>query len=402
MPIYFDTGNTNIKKIIKKYEVDYVITDKSFDFDFKYFDDNIYIYENFQKSLNDVNELENVEIILFSSGTTNIPKAIMLTYSNIIFNIESISEYLKSNNKDTLLIIKNLNHVSSIIGELLVGIYNGCKIIFSSKLKTPQKILELLQNNDVTIFFAVPTILKYIMRYNYFNRFNLRKLKIVHFYGGPMKDNDILRVMNLFPHINFIYSYGQTEAAPRITYIVKSDLLIKPSSSGKPLNGIEILIFDENRKKLNNFSIGEIAIKGPNIMKGYYKNKALTYKIIVNDTLFTGDLGYLDNEGFLYVIGKKDNMIISQGKNIYPEEIEQVILEFNNILEVLVTYEKTEIETYTLIAYIVIQKDINLNSLFEHCKNNLEYCKVPTDIKIVKSLEKTSSEKIKRNQIFLK
>lgn len=163
--------------------------------------------ENIDESLDDV------RLILFTSGTTSTPKAIMLTEKNIFSNIESISSYLNINSNDKILLIKNLCHSSSIIGELLVGIINGCTIVLSSKVPMTRNILWLIEENNISVFFAVPTILKGILDYSRKNKVNLEKLRIINFYGAPMNKEDISSLIKLLPSCNLIYSYGQTEAS---------------------------------------------------------------------------------------------------------------------------------------------------------------------------------------------
>jgi len=421
VPIYVNTGIEKLINIFNAYDIKYIITlskykntlnNSIFKFCpklagiFYFSDDNELIFfanRQYNVHIDDTpleRELSDVALILLSSGTTNLPKGIMLTDKNIISNIMAISEYLRLYPQDKILLIKNINHASSITGELLVGIYNGCTIYFTSKIPSSTFILEFIDKKGISIFFAIPSILKGIVdNKNVFN-YHLSSLRIINFYGAVMPDVIIEELAERFPEINLIYSYGLTEASPRVSYIFKDDLLRKKKSSGRPIGNVEIFIKDINEVDVQNGDIGEIVVKGPNVMKGYYKNKNLTEKVLKNGLLFTGDHGYLDDDGYVYVTGRKDNLIIISGKNVYPEEIENLINNMNGVREVLVDKVPDELTGYKLVAYIVIDKDVLLSEIevFNFCKNKLEDYKIPNKIIFVNELKKTVSGKIIRNQ----
>ena len=167
------------------------------------------------------NTIDNVELILFTSGTTSIPKAIMLSNDNIISNVLSISEYIKPSLNDKIFLIKNLSHSSSIIGELFVGIRSGCTIVMTKKLPITSTILKIMQKEKITIFFSIPTLLVGIIKYPKIGEYNFENLRIINFYGSKMSKENILKLIKIFPYSNIIYSYGLTEASPRVTYIEK-------------------------------------------------------------------------------------------------------------------------------------------------------------------------------------
>ncbi|MCF0130405.1 MAG: long-chain fatty acid--CoA ligase [Pseudobutyrivibrio sp.] len=344
--------------------------------------------------------MNNTSIILLSSGTTNLPKAIMLSEENVVSNIIAISDYLKLTHEDNILLIKELSHSSSIIGELFVGLTNTCKIVLGENIPIAKYILPIIKKERISVFFAVPSILKdFIMTY-YNEIFSNSSLRLINFYGAPMNATDINKLMDIFPNTNLIYSYGQTEASPRVTYIEKDDIKRKKGSSGRPINDVQVFIMRDNNMMCKIGEIGEIVVEGPNVMQGYYLNRKNTEKTIVNGKLYTGDYGYLDEDGFLFVTGRKDNLLISSGKNIYPEEIERVLLELPGINEVLVASNDKGDATSELVAYVVTKHDykIKLSYIFEHCKKNLEAYKIPKDIYFTNELLKTGSGKIIRNQ----
>ncbi len=401
MPIYHGMGNEKLIDMCHAYDVNFVIMAME-EPQFGQMYQNVLTLQNFAVVYGVEKEvdtfLEGIRLILFTSGTTSMPKLIMLTEENICSNVKSISEYLKLTTEDKILLIKDLSHSSSIIGELFVGLYNGCSIMMTTKLLRSVTILSLMQEQKTTVFFGVPTLLKEIMASNKRKNYDISALRIINFYGASMNQNDILSLIKMFPDTNVIYSYGQTEASPRVTYIEKEMLVKHPASSGKPIRDVSIMIVDSWGNECKPYVKGEIVVQGPNVMRGYYRNEEKTEKTIRNHKLYTGDLAYIDEEGFLYVVGRKDNMFTRGGKNIYPEEIEGVLLGYPDVLEVLVEPVNKTNEVVEIIAYIVMKEDIpfDANKLWSYCKNKLEDYKVPKKLNVVSSLEKTPSGKIKR------
>lgn len=397
VPIYAYTGKEKIKELVKQFSLEYVIFEKGYDVlsceESTTVLSDLIIHKEVSVGKNHSDK--NCEIILLTSGTTGAPKGIMLSRDNIKSNVEAIGDYLRLTLNDKIFMVKNMNHSSSIIGELLVGLDNMCTIIFNSKILTASSMVNSILDNNITVFFAVPTILReIILKHKQLNLEKIGHLRIINFYGAPMSSQDIVKLVELLPNCNLIYSYGLTEASPRVTYIMGSDLLKKAGSSGRPINNVKIEI--SNKGIDNN---GEIVVSGPNVMLGYYNDAEKTRKTIVDGKLYTGDYGYIDEDGYLYVQGRKDNMIISAGKNIYPEEIEQVLQTAEGVKEVLVRNVSDDKGVEKFIAYIVTDDiEPNMSSLFEVCKNRLENYKIPSKFVYVKELEKTPSGKIVRKQ----
>ena len=397
VPIYAHTGKEKIKELVKQFSLEYVIFEKGYDVlnceESTTVLSDLIIHKEVSVGKNHSDK--NCEIILLTSGTTGAPKGIMLSRDNIKSNVEAIGDYLRLTLNDKIFMVKNMNHSSSIIGELLVGLDNMCTIVFNSKVLTASSMVNSICDNNITVFFAVPTILReIILKHKQLNLEKIGHLRLINFYGAPMSSQDIDKLVELLPNCNLIYSYGLTEASPRVTYIMGSDLLKKAGSSGRPIKNVKIEI--SNKGIDNN---GEIVVSGPNVMLGYYNDAEKTRKTIVDGKLYTGDYGYIDEDGYLYVQGRKDNMIISAGKNIYPEEIEQVLQTAEGVKEVLVRNISDDKGVEKFIAYIVTDDiEPNMSSLFEVCKNRLENYKIPSKFVYVKELEKTPSGKIVRKQ----
>lgn len=294
VPIYAYTGKEKIKDLVKKFSLEYVIFETGYDvFDVEKKEDGITYLSDLiihkETSIDKNYSDKDCEIILLTSGTTGTPKGIMLSRDNIKSNVEAIGEYLSLTLNDKIFMVKNMNHSSSIIGELLVGLDNMCTIVFNSKILTASSMVNSIHDNNITVFFAVPTILReIILKHKQLNLEKIGHLRIINFYGAPMSSQDIINLVELLPKCNLIYSYGLTEASPRVTYIMGSDLLKKAGSSGKPIKNVKIEI--SNKGIDNN---GEIVVSGPNVMLGYYNNAEKTRRTIVDGKLYTGDYGYM-------------------------------------------------------------------------------------------------------------
>lgn len=339
--------------------------------------------------------------ILFSSGTTGAPKGVMLTVENIQSNIRGILNYLELQNTDIALIVKGMNHSSTLNGEILTTLSAGGMIITTEKLIEPNFVFSLIERYGVTIMFAVPSIISILLKGSLRREFNLRTIRIIHFYGSPISSRTVECAAQKFPHAELIYSYGLTEASPRVTFIKQKDLFLKRGSSGVPIVGTKVTIInDENI--LPPFQIGEIVVQGKNVMKGYYNEPELTNKVLTSHGLHTGDVGYLDEDGYLYVTGRYDEMIIINGINIYPAEIENVLMQNKSVTNAVVFAESSAGRT-KLIA-IVETSSIN-NALHKElyflCNKELDPIRVPHNIIMVRNLQKTSSGKVIRERHLL-
>ncbi len=421
LPLYMNLGESKLKSIVEHYEIRCILTLKKYkkkielalEESVNHLEKVLYIEDNGSSIT-----IETIDynpglmgepyyrdnspgIILFSSGTTNLPKGIMLSNNNILSNVKAISEYLSLTSEDRVLLMKNINHSSSITGEMLVSIHNGCLLHIQVGFITAASIMDAISNDKITVLFGVPTILTAMIAHGEFHKFDMNSLRIINFYGASMAIHKIRELADKFPNVNLIYSYGLTEAAPRVTYIKREDLLSKEGSSGIPLKGVEVKIMVD-QKEAQAYEQGEICVKGPNVMMGYYKNEEKTKAALVDGYLLTGDLGWLDTDGYLYVKGRKDNMIIKSGKNIYPEEIEAVLMGYPGMKEVLVRGEADDLVGEEIVAYVVPDGEevLSLFQVLKHCKKALEDYKIPGKIYQVKELKKTVSNKIMRKQVF--
>lgn len=323
---------------------------------------------------------EIMNIILFTSGTTSASKAVMLSQKNIVSNIHSLNSIIKIYDTDRNLAFLPLHHTFGSTG-LLFFISNGVTNVFCDGLKYIQKNL---QEYHVTVFVTVPLLLeamnKKILKEiekqgktklikiatkvsNFLLKFGIdirRKLfkDIINNLGGLRMvvsgaaaiDKTVVENFTNFG-IKTVQGYGLTETAPVIT--AENDENIRFGSVGFPLKNEEIKIFEPNEQ-----GIGEIIAKGPNVMLGYFENEEATNEVLVDGWFHTGDLGYIDKDGFLFITGRKKNVIVMKnGKNIYPEELEVLISKLPYVVENIVFGIPTKDNDLDLATKIVYNKE---------------------------------------------
>jgi long-chain acyl-CoA synthetase len=337
---------------------------------------------------------DDVAIMLHTSGTTSNPKRVMLTHSNLINNVESNIQSLKLTANDKVLISMPMHFGYCNTAQFLTHLYLGASMVILDGMFLPKIFFQTVQDEKITNFTGVPSMLLMLLEYRYIDRYDINSLRYVCFGGGNMPVEKLKQLIQTFKTIGFVQTYGQTEASPRTTALLPEDELKKIGSVGFPLPNVKVKIFDGDDEQVAN-QIGEIVIQGKNVMKGYYKQPVITAETIVNGWLHTGDLGYLDNAGYLYLTGRKKNIIISGGINIYPEEIEEVLMSHPNVKEAYVTSEEHPLLGEVPLAKIVMRERVGDN-FRAFCTDKLAEYKIPVRFEIVDQIDKTYNGKIKR------
>ena len=337
-----------------------------------------------------------MSIMLFTSGTTNAPKAVMLSQNNVCSNISNYENHFKMLPTDTMLSFLPIHHTFECSITFIYGFYSGVTVAFCDGLKYIQKNLK---EYEVSIFVAVPLVLETMYKKivktikdqgkdkligtatklsNILLKLHIDvrrklfhqvlesfggKLRVVLYGGAPMDKETIVGLTNF--GINLIQGYGLTETSPVVT--AESETRTRAGSVGYHLDNIEIKIDEPNEE-----GVGEVLAKGANIMMGYYKNEEETNKVLQDGWFRTGDYGYIDKDGFLFLTGrKKDVIVLKNGKNVYPQEIEFIINKVPYIAESIV-YSREQNKTDTMLcAKIVYDETIAKEMLGE--KTEEEY-----------------------------
>lgn len=284
----------------------------------------------------------------------------------------------------------------SILSEAILSLTNGAHLVLLDDPIIPRRIYEKCISKKITILFAIPAIIESLMDYSEKNNLLFADLRVINFYGSPVQKSVISRMLEVFKGTDIIYSYGLSEASPRVTYARREVLELNPGTVGKEIDNVEVKILDSSGDECNVGIIGNIMIKSLGIMVGYYGNQCLTDAVMYNGFLNTGDLGYKDKMGNLYVIGRRDNMFICCRKNIYPEEIEEVLMESGVFRGVRVEVDADE----KIVAYAEGDRgSYYAKDVLKFCRDNLEDYKIPHRIIVVDALERTKTGKIQRKGV---
>lgn len=213
--------------------------------------------------------------------------------------------------------------------------------------------------------------------------------------GAPVPAKLVDHLQTVFPQADIIQTYGLTEASPRVSMMDRGDRFL---SCGSPISNVSIRLVDEEENEVEGAAIGEIWVKGPNVMIGYYNNTELTNATIVEGWLKTGDLGYWNESGCLILTGRKKNIIISGGINIYPEEIEEFLYSLKEVEEVMVVGVHDDLLGEVPIAFLKVCGEclIDMTALTQHCNLHLSSYKVPRQWRIVDEIPKTKTGKLDR------
>jgi len=274
--------------------------------------------------------------------------------------------------------------------------------VFSAGFHMPQAVVHELRDHKVTGFSGVPFHFKSLLTRTTLKKTPLPHLRYVMVTGSALAPSELQELANALPGISIHIGYGQTEASPRMTCLVPEDVLTRPESCGQALPGVTIEILDDDATPLPSGEIGEVVVTGPNVMKGYVSGDERTLgKIDAQGRLHTGDLGRLDTEGYLYLVGRKSEMIKCAGERIFPGEIEDVINSIPNVQESAVFGMPDEVLGERVVAIVapVAGAELTEEVIHSRCLQSLAFVRTPKEIRIVSQLPKTASGKIDRRAV---
>ena len=342
-------------------------------------------------------KFNEVSSIIFTSGTTGTPKGVKLKHENIIFVTNNIIKIIGVRSDDVEINPLQLSH-SFGLGCLHTTIAQGAtSIIFRNSINL-KEIIGAVTINKATGFVGVPATFQKILL-NYKQEFK-EAGKNFHYLltnSAPMPKDDIQEIIKLFPLTNFFTYYGLTEAS-RSTFLLFNNDIRKIESVGKPAPNVQLKIITDNDSTSNEHDVGEVLIKGPNVIDEYWADTVKEPKI-KDGWLATGDLGFLDNDGYLYLNGRKDDIINVGGEKVSPIEIELVIKQLDKIQDVGVIGVPDKTFGEIPVAFIVTEFNLETNEILGHCIKTLERYKIPQNFIFVDSIPKNESGKIERNAL---
>lgn len=335
--------------------------------------------------------------IIYTSGTTGNPKGVMISHGNLAANVASILAALPIQPGDRFLNVLPF-YYSYGNSVLHTHVVQGATLLLENSLMYPHAVVARMQNERVTGFAGVPSTFALLLSRGKVAEHDLSALRYVLQAGGAMAvplTRDVMTLMS--PHLYVMF--GQTEATARLTCLPPARLQEKLGSVGLPIAHVEIEIRRPDGSRCAPDEAGELYARGGNVALGYWRNEAATAETFVDGWLKTGDLGHADADGFIYLQGRRSDMIKSGAHRISPLEIEEVILEVPAIEEVAVLGVADELLGQTIAAFVVLKPGatLDIKQIKKHCLDNLASYKIPKQILQVDALPKTASGKIKKH-----
>jgi acyl-CoA synthetase (AMP-forming)/AMP-acid ligase II len=356
---------------------------------------------------------EDITILMYTAGTTGRPKGVPLGHnafvSYVLDNVDPASPDIEERN----LLTVPLYHVAG-IQAMLAAIYGGRTLVMMRQFEV-KEWLETIQREKATRAMLVPTMLKRVIDDPNFSKYDLSSLKIVTYGAAPMPFEVINKAIKVMPWMRFINAFGQTETASTITTLGPEDHIIEgteeerekklkrlTSSIGKPLPDVEVKIVDEEGKTLPPLGVGEILARGPRIMTGYWHDEQKTSQVITKEGwLRTGDMGWMDEEGYIFLAGRADDMIIRGGENISPEEVEDVLHSHPKVEEAAVIGVPDVEWGQEPRAVVVLKKGevATPEEIMEYCRSRLAGFKRPRSVVFIDSLPRNPMGKVLRKKL---
>ncbi len=356
------------------------------------------LFENKIKLANSVQKEEPLAII-YTGGTTGKPKGVVLTHQSIFCNSTNTILSWHLNGNDTPLTVLPMFHTGGLFSLTMPILQIGGKVVFTSKFD-PEKTVDLLNEELCTIVLLVPTMHHMVIETSGFQH---SKFPSMHtFLSGGAPCSHIIYQAYEQKGLTFKEGYGLTEAGPNNFYIDPSDVPNKMGSVGKPMLFNEALLIKEDGTEAGADEVGELLIKGYHVFAHYWNNPEQTKATKVKGWLHTGDLAKKDKDGYFYIVGRKKDMIITGGENVYPLEVEHVLSEHNHVSEVAVVGVSHDMWGEIVVAYLVLKKEdsISEEELKIYCQQKLGGYKVPKKFIFVDELPKTHVGKIDKKELM--
>lgn len=340
---------------------------------------------------------DDIALLLHTSGSLASPKRVMLTHRNVISNASSHALHMGLTSGDPTLIILPMQFGYCNTAQILAHLLLGGTLMVLNGLFTPHRCLRLVQEYRPTTFTAVPTMLLQWQALAHRARYDTSSLRLVCFGGMPFPVERLQPLMAEYPHVAFCQTYGQTEAGPRVTGVKPADVRRWPGSIGTPIPGVTVRLLKGNGRPVDPGEVGEIVLQSPGIMKGYLNAPQETATTIRDGWLHTGDLGRQGPGGEFYFVGRKKAFIIRGGTNIYPEEIESVLLQHPAVRAVLVHAVPHQVLGEVPRACVVVPEGAGIApaDLRRFAAARLAAHKLP-EIELVEDLPRTYNDKVLR------
>jgi long-chain acyl-CoA synthetase len=329
---------------------------------------------------------DDVAGLFYTGGTTGRSKGVMLSHTNLVSNALQAIPLLGAQVADRFLHVAPMFHIADAFVCMISSSLCGSNYFQSAF--DPVATMQGVQDYKIQRMLLVPTMVNMMVNHPDIEEYSLDSLQGVLYGASPMPESVIKKALAVLPHVDLCQAYGQTEASPGITVLLperhtfEGPMAGKTKSAGQALPGVDLCIMDENSNVVANNVVGEICMRGPNMMLGYRNMEEQTSKAIVDGWLHTGDGGYLDDEGFLFIVDRVKDMIISGGENVYSAEVENALYQHESVNQCAVIGIPHEKWGEQVHAVVVLHpgKEVDEGTLITHCKSLIAGFKCPRSV----------------------
>lgn len=346
--------------------------------------------------------VENVEeddlfAIMYTSGTTGNPKGVMLSHRNIIAGALSLSQVCEVDYNDIIGHVAPLTHGANFLSHV-AWLFGLTQVVYNKF--EPEEFLDVLVEDNISVLFLVPTMVNLMIQHPKFDASKLATVKSINMAGSPIAASKLQEALDKAGNI-FVETYGQVEAPMCITMMPRNEIQERLDSCGRIGVFADVKIVDDEGKEVPYGEVGEIIAKGSLVMQGYWNNEKATSETLKDGWLHTGDLGKRDEFGYIYIVDRKKDVIISGGVNIYPREVEEVLNLHKGVKETCVIGIPDDKWGESIIAFVVPngREEVTVDQLIALCKENLASFKKPKEVFIVEELPKSSYGKILKREM---
>jgi len=352
---------------------------------------------------------EDPFLIFYTSGTTGTPRGALYTQGRNIENTRTKAIQIGAEPGDKHIMILPLFHVGGYSHFWAFFYVGGSNVIMPERSFSPASTLQAIQDEKATDLHIVPTHLVTMLALPNISQYDLRNLKRIWYAASPMPTELLRRGMERFGPI-FMQGYGQSESGPEITFFRKKShqVLDKPqeeqkvlASCGQPCVGVHVKIVDENNNDVKSYRVGEVVVQSKMVMVQYWRKPDETRDVMVDGWLHTGDMGYYDEKGYIYLVDRKKDMIVTGGENVYPREVEEVLYRHPAVAEAAVIGIPDELWIERVHAVLVLKEGQQTtgDEIMEFCKQHLARYKAPKSVEFVVSLPKNPQGKILKREL---